>query len=77
MKAIKLCFVTLVFFVCSAQAQEPTWNKSQMEVWEVVQQSWVDDVAENGNWPANYVHNNYVTWGADSGGPSYKDSAIK
>lgn len=48
-----------------------------MEVWDIVQQSWVDDVAENGNWPKNYVHENYVSWGANSGGPSYKDSSIK
>ena len=79
MKIIRLCFVTLfVFaFVSSVQAQQPSWNKSQMEVWDLVQKSWVDDVAENGNWPKDYVHNNYVSWGASSGGPSYKDSTIK
>lgn len=81
MKLLRLCFVTLFFtlfvFVFSAQAQQPTWNKSQMEVWEIVQKSWVDDAAENRNWPKNYIHNNYVSWSASSGGPSYKDSTIK
>lgn len=77
MKLIRLCFVTVSIFVFSAQAQQPSWNKSQMEVWEIVQKSWVDDVAENGSWPKDYVHNNYVSWGASSGGPSYKDSSIK
>lgn len=77
MKLIKLCFVTLFVFVFSAQAQEPTWNKAQMEVWDTVQKSWVDDAAENGNWPKNYVHDKYVSWGANSGGPAYKDSSIK
>jgi hypothetical protein len=48
-----------------------------MEVWDIVQKSWVDDAAENGNWPKDYVHENYVSWGADSGGPSYKASTIK
>ena len=77
MKLIRLYFVTLLFFVFSAQAQQPSWNQSQMEVWDVVQKSWIDDAAENGKWPKDYVHNNYVSWGATSGGPSYRDSTIK
>ena len=48
-----------------------------MEVWEVVQQSWVDDTKETGKWPKDYVHDKYVTWGAESGGPVYKDASIK
>jgi hypothetical protein len=77
MQLIRLCFVTLLVFVFSAQAQQPSWNEAQMEVWDIVQKSWVDDAAENGNWPKDYVHENYVSWGADSGGPSYKASTIK
>jgi hypothetical protein len=60
-----------------AHAQQPTWNDSQMTVWKLVEQSWVDDAEENGKWPADYVHDKYVTWGADSGGPIYKDASIK
>jgi hypothetical protein len=48
-----------------------------MEVWDIVQKSWIDDAAENGNWPKDYKHDNYVSWGASSGGRSYKDSTIK
>jgi len=77
MTLIRLCFVTLFVFAFSAQAQQPSWTKSQMEVWNIVQKSWVDDAAENGNWPKDYIHDNYVSWGASSGGPSYKDSTIK
>ncbi|MFQ3192730.1 MAG: hypothetical protein ACI936_003883 [Paraglaciecola sp.] len=77
MTLIRLCFVALFIFTFSAQAQQPSWTKSQMEVWDLVQKSWVDDAAENGNWPKNYMHDNYVSWGASSGGPSYKDSSIK
>lgn len=61
----------------STNAQQPTWNDSQMEIWSIVEQSWVDDAEENGNWPANYVHDKYVAWAANSGGPLYKDASIK
>ncbi|NNE60831.1 MAG: SnoaL-like domain-containing protein [Woeseia sp.] len=47
-----------------------------MEVWSLVEQSWVDDVAENGKWPAAYVHDNYSAWGDDTAAPRGKDSAI-
>ncbi len=49
----------------AAQAQAPSWNKTQAKVWEYVQQSWVDDVAKNGKWPGDYTHDNAVSWGAD------------
>jgi hypothetical protein len=77
MKLVKLCFIALFTMTFAAQAQQPSWNDSQMAVWKVVEQSWVDDAAENGNWPKNYVHDKYVSWGADSGGPVYKDASIK
>lgn len=46
-----------------ALAQAPSWSDEQMEVWEFVEQSWVDDVAENGKWPREYVHDRAVSWG--------------
>jgi hypothetical protein len=52
-------------------------NDAQMEVWSIVEQSWVDDAEENGKWPDNYLHDKYVSWSADSGGPIYKDATIK
>ncbi|MFT4993360.1 MAG: hypothetical protein ACI965_000379 [Paraglaciecola sp.] len=77
MKLVKLCVFALFTIAFTAHGQQPSWNDAQMQVWKVVEQSWVDDVAENGNWPKDYVHDKYVSWGADSGGPVYKDASIK
>lgn len=79
MNLVKLRLATLfaLAIAFSTNAQQPTWNDSQMEVWSIVEQTWVDDAAENGDWPDKYVHDKYVTWGADSGGPVYKDASIK
>lgn len=60
----------------SANAQQPSWNEAQSEVWALVEQSWVDTVAENGKWPADYIHDKFVGWGDDSAAPRYKDAAI-
>ncbi len=50
-------------------AQLPSWNDEQLAVWELVEQSWVDDVAENGRWPAEYVHEKVVDWGDQQAAP--------
>lgn len=75
-KILALGAIAACLFTVSANAQEPSWNDAQMEVWALVEQSWVDDVAENGKWPANYIHDNYVSWGDGDAAPRYKDSAI-
>lgn len=77
MKSLKVSLLALLAIAYSAHAQQPTWNDAQMEVWKIVDQSWVDDASETGKWPADYVHDKYVTWGAESGGPVYKDASIK
>jgi len=58
-------------------AQAPSWSDAQREVWKAVEQSWVDDVAENDKWPDAYTHESYVAWGDDVAAPRYRDSAIK
>lgn len=63
-------------FAISANAQAPSWNNTQKEVWALVEQSWVDDVAENGKWPADYVHENYSAWADDTAAPRGRDSSI-
>lgn len=68
--------IAACLFSVSANAQAPTWNDAQMEVWKLVEQSWVDDAAENGKWPTDYVHDSYVTWGDGDAAPRGKDSAI-
>ena len=60
----------------SANAQQPAWNDSQSEVWALVEQSWVDDVAENGKWPVDYILDKYVAWGDGDAAPRYKDATI-
>ncbi len=61
----------------AAIAQAPTWSTEQTAVWKVVEQSWVDDVAQNGKWPSTYVDDNVVSWGADTPSPQYKASMEK
>lgn len=52
-----------VLFAGPAYGQAPTWSEEQAEVWAVIEQSWEDDVAENGNWPADYAHGAFLSWG--------------
>lgn len=75
---IRFSLAAIVACLCSvsANAQQPSWNDAQMEVWKLIEQSWVDDVAENGKWPADYVHEYYTSWGDGDAAPSDKDSAI-
>jgi len=75
-KRIALGAIAACLFTVSVNAQEPSWNDAQTEVWALVEQSWVDDVAENGKWPTDYIHDNYVSWGDGDAAPRYKDSAI-
>ncbi len=56
-----------------ASAQMPTWSAEQTEAWKVVQQSWVDDVAQNGKWPANYADPQMVVWSSEFAAPRGKD----
>jgi hypothetical protein len=46
-------------------------------VWSVVEQSWVDETAENGKWPADYVHADVVAWGKTWPSPRRKESLVK
>ncbi len=73
---IRLGAVAALFLAVSTNAQEPSWNDAQSEVWALVEQSWVDDVAENGKWPADYILDKYVAWGDGNAAPRYKDATI-
>ncbi len=61
----------------SAAAQAPTWSPDQTAVWNVVTQSWADEVARNGRWPGNYVHDRVVAWDSSWPLPRYKSSLEK
>jgi len=60
-----------------AAAQAPTWSAEQTAVWEVVSQSWKDEVAKNGKWPDAYATDQLVAWDADWPMPRYKESIAK
>ena len=66
-----------LFWAVSAEAQMPTWSAEQSEVWAYVEQSWVDDVAENGRWPADYTHANAIGWDSNMPAPEGKDDWIE
>lgn len=73
---MRLSAIAVCIFAVSANAQEPTWNETQSKVWALVEQSWVDDVAENGKWPADYILDQYVAWGDSTAAPRYKAGSI-
>jgi len=58
----------------NAAAQPPTWSAEQTAVWTVISRSWTDEIARNGRWPGQYVHQNMVSWGSDWPMPRYRDS---
>lgn len=74
---IQLNLLVLVLFATNAFAQQAMWSDTQKEVWALVEQSWVDDVAENGKWPSAYLHANYSAWSDDTAAPRGSASTIK
>lgn len=60
-----------------AFAQSTMWSAEQAEVWQIVEQSWVDEVANNKKWPADYLVDDAVSWGATWPSPRSKTSIIK
>ena len=59
-----------------AQAQAPTWSDEQAAVWTIVEQSWDDQVAENGRWPGDFTHEKYVEWADNLPAPIGKERSI-
>lgn len=60
-----------------AFAQSTMWSAEQTEVWQVVEQSWVDEVENNKKWPADYLVDDAVSWGSTWPSPRSKTSIIK
>jgi len=67
--------LTLVSLTTVAMADD--WSKDQTAVWSVVSQSWEDEVARNGKWPADYIHEDVVAWGVSWPQPRHGASMIK
>lgn len=59
-----------------ALAQERSWSAAQSEVWSVVAQSWEDEVARNGKWPAEYLHEDALSFSAEWPSPRRADSIV-
>ena len=68
---------TALFLSDLALAQFPSWDAEQRAVWELVEQSWVDEVAENDRWPRDYVHQKVVDWGDSQPAPRGIDKFVE
>lgn len=77
MKTRTLSLFTALFLSNMALAQLPSWDEDQRAVWEVVEQSWVDDAAENDRWPRDYVHEKVVAWGDRQPAPRGIDNLVR
>lgn len=70
--------VTLAFgFSAAAHAQMPTWSAEQQGAWKVVSDSWVDDVTQNGKWPADYADPQFIGWSPDVPSPRGLAASIR
>ena len=71
-------FICAAFlFAATSSAQAAEWNKTQTSVWQVVSDSWIDDVAGNGKWPSQYAHKEAVSWNESWPQPRGKASIEK
>jgi len=68
---------TVFAFAGAAHAQSDAAKDPETAVWEVVEASWKDEVAESGKWPGEYVHDEVVAWGPDWPMPRGKASIEK
>jgi hypothetical protein len=67
--ALKLVFA-IVLAVVVANPAVANWSEEQTAVWSVVEQSWVDDAEETGEWPTGFVAEGYSSWGETDALPS-------
>jgi hypothetical protein len=58
-------------------AQMPSWSAEQKAVWAYVEQSWVDDAAQNGKRPADYADPQMIAWGASHPSPRGREAMIR
>jgi hypothetical protein len=67
----------LSFLSPAAHAQMPTWSPEQQGAWKLVSDSWVDDVAQNGKWPAQYADPQFIGWSPDVPSPRGLAASIR
>ena len=68
--------VSTLYLFPSLSSYAQTWSAEQTALWDYVTQSWEDDVAKNGKWPAEYAHESYVGWGAKDPAPRNREESI-
>jgi hypothetical protein len=78
MRKITLLVISLLVLAgLAAPVMAAEWSTDQTAVWSVISQSWEDEVARNGKWPADYIHKDVVAWGASWPQPRNGASMIK
>jgi len=61
--AIRFFVVFVAITLSSLVLAAGHMSEDQQSVWKTVSDSWADEVAENGNWPGQYVHEDAHSWG--------------
>ncbi len=63
MRRLVFVVLALAFFLpLTAQAQQ--WTEAQQGVWQVIEESWVADQADDPSWFDRFVHPNFKGWSA-------------
>lgn len=70
-------FLVPLLMVLPVLGHSAEWSEAQRSLWQFVEQSWVDDVGKTGKWPASYVHEDVLTWGAEWPVPRGRESMAK
>jgi ketosteroid isomerase-like protein len=70
-------FTILFVFGFGVWGQAQNWDEEQTGLWRVVEQSWVDEAGETGQWPSAYVHDKVLAWDPDFPVPRGKASLEK
>lgn len=65
-----------LLFSLSLKSQAQQWSAEQTALWDYVVESWEDDVAKNGKWPADYAHSSFVAWGTKDPAPRNRSETI-
>ena len=77
MRRLSVVSILSVFCASILLAQPSPLSKEQAKLWDYMKQSWEDDIAKNGKWPAEYTVDSYVWWSDKDPGPRDRDSSIE
>lgn len=74
---LKYQMVTLIAFIATANVFTQEWTKAQLEVWNVVEDSWTKWKAEDIDGMAFSIHEKYQGWNNQQPLPLTKEMLIK